>query len=181
MLEILVADKIAEEGLAILKEQKDVTFKVQAKWAPGELAQTLGNFDGVIIRSGVKIMGRDLEKPGRLKAIARAGVGVDNVDVEAATRAGVLVMNTPDANTITTAEHTITLMMSLSRKVPLADAHLRAGGWERNQFMGTQLAGKTLGVIGFGRIGRAVAKRAIGLEMKVLAHDPFFFAEAALD
>lgn len=181
MLEILIADKIAEEGLAILKEQADVTFKVQAKWAPGELAQTLGNFDGVIIRSGVKITGRDLEKPGKLKAIARAGVGVDNVDVEAATRAGVLVMNTPDANTITTAEHTITLMMCLSRKVPLADAHLRAGGWERNQFMGTQLAGKTLGVVGFGRIGRAVAKRAIGLEMKVVAHDPFFFAETAMD
>lgn len=181
MYDILVADKLAEEGLAILKAQTDVNLKVQPKWAPGELASVLGNYDGVIIRSGVKITAKDMEKPGKLKAIARAGVGVDNVDVPAATRAGIMVMNTPDANTITTAEHTITLMMSLSRKIPLADAHLRGGGWERNQFMGTQLAGKTLGIIGFGRIGRAVAKRALGLEMKVVAHDPFFFAETALD
>lgn len=181
MLDILVADKIADEGLAILKEQPDVKVTVQTKWAPGELGKVLGNFDGVIIRSGVKIKGDDLKTPGRLKGIARAGVGVDNVDIEAATKAGVLVMNTPDANTITTAEHAITLMMTLSRKVAAADAHVRAGGWERNQFMGTQLAGKTLGVIGFGRIGRAVAKRALGLEMKVVAHDPFFFAETALD
>lgn len=181
MLEILVADKIADEGLALLKAQPDVKIHVQPKWNPGELASVLGNFDGVIIRSGVQIRAADLAKPGKLKAIARAGVGVDNVDVEAATKAGVLVMNTPDANTITTAEHTVTLMMALSRKVPLADAHLRAGGWERNQFMGTQLAGKTLGVVGFGRIGKAVAKRALGLEMKVLAHDPLYFAETALD
>jgi D-3-phosphoglycerate dehydrogenase len=108
-------------------------------------------------------------------------VGVDNVDVEAATKAGVLVMNTPDANTITTAEHTIALMMALSRKIAPGDAHTKAGKWDRNQFTGTQLAGKTLGVVGFGRIGRAVAKRALGLEMKVVAHDPFFFAEAAMD
>lgn len=181
MFDILVADKLADEGLAILKAQPDVKLTVQAKWQPGELAGVLGNYDGVIIRSGVKITAKDLEKPGKLKAIARAGVGVDNVDVPKATKAGVLVMNTPDANTITTAEHTIALMMALSRKVPLADAHLRAGGWERNQFMGTQLAGKTLGIIGFGRIGRAVAKRALGLEMKVLAHDPFFFADSAMD
>ena len=181
MLDILVADSIADEGLAILKAQPDVKFTHKPKWEKGELGQVLGNYDGVIIRSGVKITAADLANPGKLKGIARAGVGVDNVDVEAATKAGVLVMNTPDANTITTAEHAITLMMALSRKIPGADAHLRSGGWSRNQFMGTQLAHKTIGIIGFGRIGRAVAKRAIGLEMKVVAHDPFFFAETALD
>ena len=181
MFKILVADKIAEEGLAQLAQQTDVELTNHPQWNPGELAGTVGRHDGVIIRSGVKITAAELAKPGRLKAIARAGVGVDNVDVEAATRAGVLVMNTPDANTITTAEHTVALMMALSRKLAAADAHVRAGLWERNRFMGTQLAGKTLGIIGFGRIGRAVARRALGLEMKVIAHDPFFFAEAALD
>ncbi len=181
MFKVLVADKIADEGLALLKQQPDVEFTNQPKWNPGELAGVIGNYDGVIIRSGVKIKADDLTKPGRLKGIARAGVGVDNVDVEAATRAGVLVMNTPDANTITTAEHAVALMLALSRKVAGADAHVRAGLWERNKYMGTQLAGKTLGIIGLGRIGRAVAKRAIGLEMKVLAYDPFFFAESAMD
>jgi D-3-phosphoglycerate dehydrogenase len=181
MFDILVADKLADEGLAILKAQADVTLTVVAKWEKGELAKVLGNYDGVIIRSGVQIRAAELATPGKLKAIARAGVGVDNVDVDAATKAGVLVMNTPDANTITTAEHAVALMMALSRKIPAADASLRSGKWERNNFMGTQLAGKTLGIIGFGRIGRAVAKRALGLEMKVVAHDPFFFAETALD
>ncbi len=181
MFKVLVADKIADEGLALLKHQPDGECTNQPKWNPGELAGVIGNYDGVIIRSGVKIKAEDLAKPGRLKGIARAGVGVDNVDVEAATRAGVLVMNTPDANTITTAEHAVALMLALSRKVAGADAHVRAGLWERNKYMGTQLAGKTLGIIGLGRIGRAVAKRAIGLEMKVLAYDPFFFAESALD
>lgn len=181
MFEILVADSLAAEGLAILKAQPDVKLTVQEKWKPGELAEVLGNFDGVIIRSGVKIRGPELTKPGKLKAIARAGVGVDNVDVEAATKAGVLVMNTPDANTITTAEHALTLMMALSRKVPAADASIRGGKWDRKSFMGTQLAGKTLGIIGFGRIGRAVAKRALALEMKVVAYDKFYFAETALD
>jgi D-3-phosphoglycerate dehydrogenase len=181
MFDILVADKLAEEGLAILKSQADVKLTVIPKWEKGELAKVLGNYDGVIIRSGVQIRGPELANPGKLKAIARAGVGVDNVDVEAATKAGVLVMNTPDANTTTTAEHAVALMMALSRKIPQADASLRAGKWDRNTFMGTQLAGKTLGVIGFGRIGRSVARRALGLEMKVVAHDPFFFAETALD
>ncbi len=181
MFDILVADKLAAEGIKILQNQPDVKLTIQEKWGPGELARALANYDGVIIRSGVQIKEAELENPGKLKAIARAGVGVDNVDVLAATRKGVLVMNTPDANTITTAEHSIAMMMALSRKIAPADASLRGGAWDRNKFMGTQLAGKTLGVIGFGRIGRAVAKRALGLEMKVVAHDPFFFAETALD
>ncbi len=181
MFDILVADSLAAEGLAILKSQPDVKLTVKEKWEKGELGKVLGNYDGVIIRSGVKILGPDLANPGRLKAIARAGVGVDNVDVEAATKAGVLVMNTPDANTITTAEHAIALMMSLSRKIPAADASIRAGKWDRKSFMGTQLAGKTLGIIGFGRIGKAVAKRCLAMDMKVVAFDKFYFAETALD
>ena len=181
MFDILVADKLADEGLKILKEQPDVRLTVTPKWEKGELAKVLGNYDGVIIRSGVSIKAGELTTPGKLKAIARAGVGVDNVDVEAATKAGVLVMNTPDANTLTTAEHAVALMMALSRKIPAADASLRSGKWDRNAFMGTQLAGKTLGIIGFGRIGKAVAKRALGLEMKVVAFDKFYFAETALD
>ena len=116
MFDILVADSLAKEGLEILKAQPDVKLTVKEKWEPGELGKALGNYDGVIIRSGVKIKGPDLASPGKLKAIARAGVGVDNVDVEAATKAGVLVMNTPDANTITTAEHALTLMMAAIRK-----------------------------------------------------------------
>jgi len=181
MFDILVADSLAAEGLAILKSQPDVKLTVKEKWEKGELGKVLGNYDGVIIRSGVKILGPDLANPGRLKAIARAGVGVDNVDVEAATKAGVLVMNTPDANTITTAEHAIALMMALSRKIPAADASIRAGKWDRKSFMGTQLAGKTLGIIGFGRIGKAVAKRCLAMDMKIVAFDKFYFAETALD
>src|SRR4051812_36194809 len=181
MFDILVADSLAAEGLAILKAQPDVKLAVQEKWEPGELAKAIGNYDGVIIRSGVKIKAADLATPGKLKAIARAGVGVDNVDVEAATKAGVLVMNTPDANTITTAEHAVALMMSLARKIPAADASIRAGKWDRKSFMGTQLAGKTLGIIGLGRIGKAVAKRALALEMKIVAFDKMYFAETALD
>src|SRR4051812_27957239 len=127
MFDILVADALAAEGVAILKAQPDVKLTVQEKWKPGELASVLGNYDGVIIRSAVQIRGPELANPGKLKTIARAGVGVDNVDVDAATKAGVLVMNTPDANTITTAEHAVALMMALARKIPAADASLRAG------------------------------------------------------
>src|SRR3954471_866286 len=181
MLDILVADSLAPEGLDILKSQPDVKLTVKEKWEPGELGKAIGNHDGVIIRSGVKIKAADLANPGKLKAIARAGVGVDNVDVEAATKAGVLVMNTPDANTITTAEHAVALMMALARKIPAADASIRAGKWDRKSFMGTQLAGKTLGIIGFGRIGKAVAKRCLAFEMKVLGFDKFYFAETALE
>src|SRR5262249_43526413 len=113
--------------------------------------------------------------------IARAGVGVDNVDLDAATKAGILVMNTPDANTLSTAEQTMALMLALSRKVAAADTHVRTGEWKRGQFTGLQLAGTTLGIVGFGRVGRAVAQRALSFEMKVLAYDPFFSGQTALD
>ena len=127
----------------------------------------------MIVRSDTKVTAELLENPGKLRAIVRAGVGVDNIDVAAATRKGIVVMNTPGGNTVSTAEQTITLMMALARHIPAADASLQAGKWERSKFVGTQLAGKTLGVVGLGRIGREVARRAAGLDMKVVGFDPF--------
>lgn len=173
MPRILVADKIAEEGLALLRAAPGVTFDVRVGLPPDDLARTVGDYDGMLIRSAVKVTRQTLERPGRLGAIARAGVGVDNVDLEAATEAGVLVLNTPDANTISTAEHTIALMLALHRRIPDAHKHVREGLWNRSMFEGDQLAGKTLGVVGFGRIGRAVARRALSFDMKVMVFDPF--------
>jgi D-3-phosphoglycerate dehydrogenase len=171
-LKILVADKLSDKGLAYLAAQDGVTVDSRPGLSEEELASIVGEYDGMIIRSGAKVTANVLAEPGRLKAIARAGVGVDNIDVTVASEKGVLVMNTPDGNTISTAELTVTLMMALSRKIAPASASLREGKWERKLFQGTQLAGKTLGVIGMGRIGRAVANRAAALQMNVLAYDP---------
>ena len=178
MYRILVADKLAPEGLTLLEQDKRFEFEVKAGISPEDLASIVGQYDGLLIRSGAKVTAEVLAKPGKLKAIARAGVGVDNVDLPAATRAGVLVMNTPDANTISTAELTIGLMLALARKVLSASSSLLAGKWERSKFVGTQLAGKTLGIVGFGRVGKAVAKRALAIDMKVLAYDPFFSGDS---
>lgn len=177
---ILVADKLAEEGLALLKEAgADYDVKVGLK--EDELASTVGDYDALIVRSGAKVTAKVLAKPGKLRAIARAGVGVDNIDLPAATAGGILVMNTAEASTLSTAEHALALMMSLARRIPQAHAHVIAGGWKRNNYQGTQLAGKTLGVVGLGRIGRTVATRAIAMEMKVVGFDPYFSAPTALD
>ena len=176
---ILVADPIADEGLAILRAESDVEVQVRPGLSVPELAQQVGEFDGLIIRSGVKVTAEVLARHGKLKAIARAGVGIDNVDVDAATRRGIIVMNTPDGNTLSTAELTITLMLALSRNVVEACNSLRSGRWDRKKYLGSQLAGKTLGVVGMGRVGRAVALRAKAFEMKVLALDPFLTPESA--
>jgi len=173
-MKVLIADKLAEAGVEWLKEQEDVEVEVRPGLSPGELAKIVGDYDGMIIRSGVKVTAEVLANPGRLRCIARAGVGVDNVDVPLATQKGVIVMNTPGGNTLSTAELAIALMMSLSRKIAPANASLKSGEWNRKAYSGTQLAGKTLGIVGMGRIGRAVAKRAAGLEMRVLGYDPFF-------
>jgi D-3-phosphoglycerate dehydrogenase len=180
-MRILVADKIAEEGLARLRQTDGLTVEVRTGLAPAELAACAGEYDGMIIRSGVQITAEVLARPGRLRVIARAGVGVDNVDVAAATAAGVLVINTPDANTLSTAEHAIALMMSLLRHIPEAHAHVTGGGWNRAAYVGSQLAGRTLGVVGLGRVGRAVAERAMAFQMRVIAHDPFISADSALE
>ena len=176
-MRVLIADKLSAVGIDWLKKQSDVELDNKAGIKADELAKIAGKYDGMIIRSGVKVTADVLANSGSLKCIARAGVGVDNVDVPVATSKGIIVMNTPGGNTLSTAELTFTLMLALARKISPANASLKAGQWDRKSFQGTQLAGKTLGVIGMGRIGRAVARRAASFEMRVLAFDPFFAGE----
>src|SRR5437763_836985 len=179
-MRILVADKLAEEGLEFLK-QTGIEFDTKVGLKEDELAAAVGGYDALIVRSGAKVTAKVLTNPGNLKAIARAGVGVDNIDLDAATAKGILVLNTAEASTLSTAEHALALMMSLARKIPAAHAHVKSGQWQRNKYQGTQLAGKTLGVVGLGRIGRTVASRAIAMEMTVLGFDPYFSSQTALD
>ncbi len=173
-IKILVADKLSSVGIEWLEDQADVEVTINAGLTPSELAEIAGDYDGMIVRSAAKVTAEVLENPGRLKGVARAGVGVDNIDIPVATSKGVIVMNTPGGNTLSTAELAFTLMMALSRKIAPANASMRSGAWNRKAYQGTQLAGKTLGVIGMGRIGRAVADRAAAFEMRVLGYDPFF-------
>src|SRR5688572_8403807 len=182
-MRILVADKLADEGLEFLKAS-GMEFDVKVGLKEDELAAAVPGHDALIVRSGAKVTAKVLQNPGKLKAIARAGVGVDNIDLEAATAKGVLVLNTAEASTLSTAEHALALMMSLARRIPAAHQSLKSGQLEwkkRSQYQGTQLAGKTLGVVGLGRIGRTVASRAIAMEMNVLGYDPYFTAPTALD
>lgn len=172
---------MAQEGLDFLLSQPDVQLVHKPGMSEAELAGMVGEFDGLIVRSGVQVTAKVLENAGRLKGVARAGVGVDNIDLEAATAKGVLVMNSAEASTITTAEHAFALMMALARRIGPAYKTMAEGGWDRNKFQGVQLAGKTLGVIGLGRIGRTVAERALAFGMKVIAYDPFYNAPTALD
>ncbi len=173
-IKILIADKLSPLGTGWLEEQDDVEVTNNPGQTPEDLAASIGQYDGMIIRSAVKANANALAKHGSLRGIARAGVGVDNIDVPLATSKGIIVMNTPDGNTLSTAELAWSLMLGLSRKIAPANESLRAGRWDRKKYQGTQLAGKTLGVIGMGRIGRAVAERGIGFGMRVLGYDPFF-------
>jgi D-3-phosphoglycerate dehydrogenase len=182
-MKILVADKLAEEGLAYLK-QMGADFDVKVGLKEDELAAEVGKYDALIVRSGAKVTAKVLTNPGKLKAIARAGVGVDNIDLEAATAKGILVLNTAEASTLSTAEHALALMLSLARKIPQAHQSLKSQALEwkkRSIYQGTQLAGKTLGVVGLGRIGRTVATRALAMDMNVVGFDPYFSAPTALD
>jgi D-3-phosphoglycerate dehydrogenase len=181
-MRILVADKLAKEGLDFLKKS-GYAFDEKVGLKEDELAAEVGKYDAMIVRSNAKVTAKVLANPGKLKAIARAGVGVDNIHLETATAKGVLVLNTAAASTLSTAEHALALMMSLARKIPAADAHVKGAPakWEKTKYQGTQLAGKTLGVVGLGRIGQTVASRALALEMTVVGYDPFFTAPAALD
>ncbi|HEV3078504.1 MAG TPA: phosphoglycerate dehydrogenase [Gemmataceae bacterium] len=178
MPRVLVCDKLESAGLNLLR-----LAGIELDERPGlsgpPLQDALRAADGVIVRSGTRITADLLENPGKLRAVVRAGVGVDNIDVAAATRHGIVVMNTPGGNTVSAAEQTITLLMALARHVPAADASMKLGKWERNKFIGTQLAGKILGVVGLGRIGREVARRASGLDMKVVGYDPFMAPDKA--
>jgi D-3-phosphoglycerate dehydrogenase / 2-oxoglutarate reductase len=172
---ILVAEKIADTGVDMLRERFDVD--VGTDWSREELIERIGSYHGILIRSATKLDAELIERADALKVIGRAGVGVDNVDVAAATKRGIVVANAPEANTVAAAEHTVALMLALARNIPQAHASLTSGRWERSKFAGTEVEGKTLGVLGFGRIGQLVATRARAFGMRVIAFDPFVSTE----
>src|SRR3712207_5786119 len=180
LAKIFIADDVNESGLEPLRA---AGFEVEKRTGlkGAELAAALSDADGLVVRSETRVTAELLEAVPRLRVVGRAGVGVDNIDVPAATQRGVVVMNAPDGNTMTTAEHTLALLLSLARHIPRGDSSLKAGRWERKKFVGVELRGKTLGVVGLGRIGRVVASRARGFEMKVVAFDPFVAPEQARD
>lgn len=180
-IKILVADKLAAAGVDMLKKAPGVSVDVKHGLKEEELIAIIGQYDGLLVRSETQVTAKVLANPGHLRAIARAGVGVDNIDLPAATAAGVLVMNSAEASTITTAEHAFTLLMALARNIGPAYRKMAEGGWDRNKFVGRELLGKTLGIVGFGRIGQTVAQRGLAFGMNVLAFDPVFNAETALD
>ncbi|HXF89966.1 MAG TPA: phosphoglycerate dehydrogenase [Xanthobacteraceae bacterium] len=178
---VLISDALSPAAVQIFKDRGvEVEFQPNLGKDKEKLAEMIGDFDGLAIRSATKVSGKILDRARRLKVIGRAGIGVDNVDIAAATARGIIVMNTPFGNSITTAEHAISLMLALARQIPQADASTKAGKWEKNKFMGVEIFGKTLGVIGCGNIGSIVADRAIGLKMKVIAYDPYLSAERAV-
>ncbi|MBZ0271131.1 phosphoglycerate dehydrogenase [bacterium] len=180
MYKILVSDKFSDAGLAVFRESSDIELDYRPGLSGDELFAAVAGADGLAIRSGTQVTRELLTAAKNLRVIGRAGVGVDNVDVPAATERGICVMNTPGGNTVTTGEHAIAMMLALARKIPQASARLKAGKWDKNRFQGTEICGKILGVIGLGRIGRVVAERALGLKMRVLVFDPYVTADAAV-
>jgi D-3-phosphoglycerate dehydrogenase len=175
-VKVLVKEKIGESGVQLLRDA-GLEVEVGTDWDDGELENRIGEFDGLLIRSGTQLTADLLERADRLKAVGRAGVGVDNVDVDAATKRGVVVANAPQSNVITAAEHTLAMLLALARKVPQAHEALTGGVWERSRFSGVELYEKTLGILGFGRIGQLVAQRALGFGMRVLAFDAYVAEE----
>jgi len=179
---VLISDALSPAAVAIFKNRGlDVEFQPNLGKDKDKLAATINGFDGLAIRSATKVTDKLLDHAKNLKVIGRAGIGIDNVDIAAATARGIIVMNTPFGNSITTAEHAISLMLALARQIPEADSSTRAGKWEKNKFLGVEIFGKTLGIIGCGNVGSIVADRALGLKMKVIAYDPFLSAERALN
>ncbi|HAU31464.1 MAG TPA: phosphoglycerate dehydrogenase [Desulfotomaculum sp.] len=174
-------DNVAEEGLTPLRKEENIEVVLGKPMDEAALVSTIGGFDALIVRSATRVTESVLKAGNRLKVVGRAGVGVDNIDVEAATRRGILVVNAPDGNTIAATEHTIAMMLALARNIPQAAAKMREGIWDKKSFTGIELRGKVLGIIGLGRIGMAVAKRAQALEMEVIACDPYMSAEKAGD
>ncbi len=179
-MKILVSDPLSEEGLEILKKEKSFQVDVKTKLTPEELKKIIKDYDALIVRSGTKVTKEIIQAADNLKVVGRAGVGVDNVDVDAASQKGVIVMNTPEGNTISTAEHTMSLIMALSRNIPQACFSLKhEKKWDRKSFTGVELYTKVLGIVGLGRVGREVAKRCLSFGMKILAYDPFLPAQKA--
>lgn len=182
MFKIMIRDNMASVAKDILEATGKIKVVVdndKANAEPEVLSEMIRDFDGLAIRSGTRVTEKILENPGKLKVIGRAGVGVDNIDIKSATRHGIVVMNAPGGNTVTTGEHAISLLLSLARNIPQATASLRSGKWEKKQLAGVEITGKALGIVGLGHIGRVVADRALGLRMKVIATDPFVSREAA--
>ena len=177
---VLIADKLSPRAAEIFAE-RGIEAVVQTGLTPDQLKETVGEYDGLAIRSATKVTADILEHAARLQVVGRAGIGVDNIDVPAATAKGVVVMNTPFGNSVTTAEHAIAMMFSLARQIPAADRSTRAGKWEKSRFMGVEVTGKVLGIVGTGNIGSIVASRALGLRMRVIAYDPFLSPERAED
>jgi D-3-phosphoglycerate dehydrogenase len=169
---ILVREEIAPAGVELLRARFEVDEDGKS-----ELSEIIGRYDAIVIRSATKLTADLIARGTSLKVIGRAGVGVDNVDVDAATRQGIVVANAPDSNVVSAAEHTVGLLVALARNIPQAHAALVDGRWERSKWGGVELAEKTLGILGFGRIGQQVARRALGLQMRVVAYDPFVSAE----
>ncbi|HAJ56689.1 MAG TPA: phosphoglycerate dehydrogenase [Candidatus Omnitrophica bacterium] len=179
MFKILVSDSLSEEGLNILKGSKEFMVDVKTGLKPEELKGIIGEYDALVVRSATKVTRDIIDAGAKLKIIGRAGVGLDNVDLKAATAKGIIVMNTPAGNTISTAEHTMSMILALSRNIPLADLSMKKGEWKRKDFMGVELYNKTIGIIGLGRIGMEVAKRSLSFGMRVKAYDPFLSKEVA--
>ncbi|MFC4769192.1 phosphoglycerate dehydrogenase [Effusibacillus consociatus] len=179
MIRVLVSDPISEQGLGKLLEADDIQVDIKTGLPEEELCSIIGEYDALLVRSQTRVTSKVLDHAGRLRVIGRAGVGVDNIDVPAATQRGVVVINAPDGNTISTAEHTFAMMMAMARKIPQAYASIHRGEWDRKTFVGVELNNKVLGIIGLGRIGAEVAKRAQAFGMKVLAYDPFLSPQRA--
>jgi len=175
---ILIADEMSSRAVDVLR-QAGFTVDVRTGLPPAELAAVVGEYHGLGVRSATRVSAAVLAQPGKLRIIGRAGVGVDNIDVEAATKRDIVVINTPSGNAVAAAELAVSLLFALARKVPQAAAGMRQGQWEKKKFMGVELAGKTFGVLGLGNIGRHVVRRGVGLDMQVIAHDPYLPAEIA--
>ncbi|RME55039.1 MAG: phosphoglycerate dehydrogenase, partial [Deltaproteobacteria bacterium] len=176
---VLVSDPLSEKGLALLRQTPGIEVDLETGRSGTELASIIGDYDALIVRSATRVDAGLLAHARRLRIIGRAGTGVDNIDVEAATKRGVIVVNAPGGNTVTTAEHAIALLLSLCRKIPQATASMKGGKWEKKRFLGTEIFQKTLGIIGLGNIGKIVADRAKGLGMRVIAHDPYLSPEVS--
>lgn len=176
---VLIADSLAPEGPKAVEGREELVVDNRKGITREELLDCIGNYDALVVRSRTQVDAELLKAATNLKVVGRAGIGIDNIDIKAATHRGVIVMNTPDGNAVTTAEHTVSMILSASRLIPQATASMKAGRWEKKKFMGRELTGKTLGIVGLGNIGRIVADRAQGLKMRVVGYDPFFSKEAA--
>ena len=169
---VLLSDSLGPEGLARLREQPDLEVDAKPGLSPAELMEIIGQYHALVVRSATKVTADVIARADQLRVIGRAGIGVDNIDVDAATKRGIVVMNTPGGSNVTTAEHAIAMLLALARNIPQAAAAVRAGEWPRSKWLGTEVCNKVLGIIGLGNIGTIVAERAVGLRMKVIAYDP---------